>query len=61
MQATWLRVKALIKRRQLDRDLEQELAHHLAMREEKYQAEGINSAAVRPTARRRFGNVGLLK
>ena len=35
---TWLRIKALIKRRQLDRDLQDELSFHLAMCEEKLQA-----------------------
>jgi predicted permease len=46
---TWLRVKALVRRRQLDRDLEDELAFHLAMR------------GGTPDARRRFGNVTLWK
>ena len=32
---TWLRIKALTKRRQLDRELQDELNFHLAMREEK--------------------------
>jgi hypothetical protein len=32
---TWLRVKGLWKRPQLDRDLNDEVAFHLAMREEK--------------------------
>ena len=45
----WLRVKALVRRRQLDRDLEDELAFHLAMRGDT------------PNARRRFGNVTLWK
>ena len=30
--AIWLRVKALIHRRRLDRDLDEELAFHLDMR-----------------------------
>jgi predicted permease len=45
----WLRGKALLLRRRLDRDLEQELAFHLAMR-----GNG-------PEARRRLGNPTLLK
>ncbi len=46
-----LRWRALWKRRQLERDLEDELAFHLAMRQEK-KGEG---------ARRAFGNVELVK
>ena len=43
----WLRWRALWKRRQLERDLDDELAFHLAMRGE--------------SGRRRFGNVELVK
>jgi putative ABC transport system permease protein len=52
----WLRLKALINRRRLDRDLEDELAFHLAMREEKYRKAGILGSAGRAAAHRRFGN-----
>src|SRR5208283_1904867 len=45
----WLRVKALLHRRKLDRDLDEELAFHLAMRAQDC---GDGDAA-----RRRFGNV----
>jgi hypothetical protein len=58
---TWLRLKALIWRRQLDRDLEDELQFHLAMREEKRQAQGLAPAEARTQTRRAFGNVGLLE
>jgi macrolide transport system ATP-binding/permease protein len=58
---TWLRVKALVKRRRLDRDLEEELRFHLEMREEKRRAEGIAQEDAPAAARRRFGNVTLLK
>ena len=53
--AIWLRIKALVARRKLDRDLEEELAFHLAMRTEKMGA--VDEAAVR----RRFGNVARMK
>ena len=36
----WIRVKALLRRKQLDRDLEDELAFHLAMREAKNRERG---------------------
>jgi predicted permease len=50
--AIWLRAKALVHRRRLDRDLDQELAFHLAMRARKY---GDDPASHR-AARRQFGN-----
>ena len=52
----WLRAKALFKRRQLDRDLEDETRFHLAMREEKMKATGLNPEEARYASRRRFGN-----
>jgi hypothetical protein len=59
--STWLRMKALVKRRKLDRDLEEELRFHLAMREEKNRAAGIAADDAPAAARRRFGNVTLVK
>ena len=50
--AIWLRAKALVHRRRLDRDLDEEIAFHLAMRAQKY---GDDPAA-RRAARRQFGN-----
>jgi len=61
MHNLWLRVKALIKRRQLDRDLAEELEFHLAMREQKLIAEGMPPRAARYAAHRGFGNVVSLK
>lgn len=51
-----LRWRALWKRRQLESDLEDELAFHLAMREEKNQKEGVVESA-----QRSFGNPALVK
>jgi predicted permease len=51
-----LKLKALLKRRQLDRDLEEELQFHLAMREQKNKAAGLASADAHDSARRAFGN-----
>jgi macrolide transport system ATP-binding/permease protein len=53
----WLRIKALTKRKQLDRDLEDELAFHLAMRESKMQRHGFAANEANRAARRKFGNV----
>jgi hypothetical protein len=54
IRAAWLRVKALAKRRQLERDLEDELQFHLAMREEKLRGDESlrESEPARAAARR---------
>ncbi len=57
----WLRVKALWRRSQLDRDLNDEVAFHLAMREEKNRIAGIDPEEARYAARRQFGNATGLK
>src|SRR5881398_2490222 len=57
----WMRVKALFKRKQLNRDLEDELAFHLAMREAKNRTRGIEGEEARYAARRHFGNVTRIK
>lgn len=57
----WMRVKALFKRKQLDRDLEDELAFHLAMREAKNREHGVEGEEGRYAARRRFGNLTRIK
>jgi predicted permease len=57
----WAKTKALLKRKQLDRDLEDELAFHLAMREAKNRERGIKEGEARYTARRQFGNVTRIK
>ena len=54
--ALWLRWKALVRRRELDRDLDDELAFHLAMREQKLREQGVAEEAPY-AARRQFGNV----
>jgi len=57
----WRRIKALGKRGQLDRDLEDEVAFHLAMREEKNRQAGIAAQEARYAARRQFGNTSGVK
>jgi predicted permease len=56
LSSAWLRAKALFKRRQFDRDLEDELRFHLVMREEKLKAAGLDPEEARYASRRRFGN-----
>ncbi len=57
----WLRVKALVKRKRLERDLEEELQFHLAMRAEKNRILDLGADHARVAARRRFGNITLVK
>src|ERR1700745_3685525 len=56
-----LKIRALVKRRQLDRDLEEELQFHLAMREERQRSQGLLAGDARDSARRLFGNEASLK
>lgn len=57
----WLKAKALWNRRRLERDLEEEMQFHLEMQAEKNRAEGAAEKEARAAARRRFGNVTLVK
>ena len=52
---------ALVRHRRLERDLDEELAFHLAMREADYRQHGASEADARAAARRRFGSVAYLK
>jgi predicted permease len=51
-----LKIRAAAKRRELDRDLKEELAFHLAMREEKNRADGLDARSARESAQQVFGN-----
>jgi putative ABC transport system permease protein len=57
----WQRLHGLVGRRRLDRDLEDEVAFHLAMREQKNVAEGLAADESRYAARRQFGNPTMVK
>jgi len=56
-----LRLRALIRRSQLEQDLQDEMAFHLAMHEEKERQAGAPADQARMRARRQCGNVGVLK
>jgi putative ABC transport system permease protein len=56
-----LRLNSLLGRKQLDRDLQDELAFHLSMREEKIRAAGIDADEAHHAAHRQFGNVTHIK
>jgi predicted permease len=55
----WHRVVALVRRRRLSREIDDELAFHLAMREQDHVRQGHRDAAL--AARRQFGNVSVVK
>src|SRR5260370_6670837 len=57
----WTRIRALLRRKQLEKDLDEELAFHLAMREEKKRAEGVAAEEDKYAARRQFGNAMRVK
>jgi predicted permease len=58
----WYRqIVTLVRRDRLDRDIEDELAFHLAMRQAEHVSAGANDADAARAARRQFGNVALMK
>jgi len=57
----WQRLRVLFKPKQLDRDLEDEVAFHLAMREHKNHAQGMDEREAGYAARRQFGNSTAVK
>src|SRR5437773_10967721 len=57
----WARLRAVFRRRQLEKDLDEELAFHLAMREEKKRAAGVAAEEAKYAARRQFVNVTSIK
>ena len=57
----WHRLAALFGRGRRDRDLDDELAFHLAMRQAEHERDGAAPDAARLAARRQFGNVSSLK
>jgi len=59
--AVWHRLRAIVLRRRLDRDLDDEIAFHLEMRAAEYRTDGVSADQARLAARRDFGNVTSLK
>lgn len=55
------RVGAIFGRRRRDRDLDDELSFHLAMRKDEHERSGATEQAARVAAHRQFGNVASLK
>ena len=59
--AIWLRLRTLITRRRLDRDLADEMAFHLHMRAEDARRRGLAPADAAAASRRQFGNPTALR
>lgn len=57
----WLRIRTVAKRRQLDKDLAEELEFHLSMRQQKFVEAGMPVAEARRQAGRGFGNAIAIK
>ena len=55
------RLSATVRRRRLDRDLDDELAFHLAMKQDRLAADGVSADEAARHAQRRLGNVTRLK
>ena len=55
------RVKAFRKRRQLERDLDEEIAFHLAEKPRELEEAGAAAEEAQMAAKRRFGNASLAK
>lgn len=56
-----LRVRAIVARRALERDMQGEMRDHLERAAERFVARGLSPADARAAAQREFGNVGLLQ
>jgi predicted permease len=52
----WLRLKALFKKRRMDREMAEELEFHQAMLREKLLLQGVPEESVEDVTRQRFGN-----
>ena len=55
------RIRALWKRRELERDLEEEIAFHLAEKRQELEEAGTAAEEAEAAAKRRFGNASLAK
>ena len=56
----WQRITAFVRRRRIERDVNEELAFHLAMKQAERERDGQPPDAARRDARRQFGNVTAL-
>ncbi|MGH9630532.1 MAG: ADOP family duplicated permease [Bryobacteraceae bacterium] len=56
MTELWLRLRGLVWRERLDRDLDAEVKFHLQMRQQEFEESGMAPREARHAARRRFGS-----
>lgn len=61
MPAIWKRIVELLRRHRLDRELDDEVAFHLARLEEEFRRRGMDASAAAAAARREFGGVAQAK
>ena len=52
----WNRATAILRRRRIRREVDEELDFHLAMRQASEQEAGLDPLSAQRAARRRFGN-----
>jgi predicted permease len=57
MRIFWQRLFSLLRGKRLERELDDEIATHLAMQEEEFRRQGMNAAAAHAAALREFGGV----
>jgi len=57
----WRRLRGSLRATAFERAMEEELRHHLALETEALVARGMDPAAARDTASRRFGSVAQVK
>ncbi len=57
----WRRIQMMVRRDKFDRDLEEEMQHHLAMMTQSHGAQGISEEESNFVAQREFGNTLLLR
>ena len=57
----WTRIRELVGRSRLDRDLDDEMGFHLSLLEEELRAKGMSAQEARAAARREFGGVAHAK
>src|ERR1700740_1692803 len=55
------RLRMLMRRRQFEADLEEEMQLHLELRQQEHVDSGMTADSARAAARRRFGNVTALR
>src|SRR6185503_14635517 len=55
------RLRALLRRGALERDMQEEMAAHIAQATDRFVARGIPPAEARRAAQREFGNVGVVQ